>query len=219
MKKSKLSTVLLSVNLSVFIISFSIAVVILCRPFYYMHINLYNLEQQSGFNREEIITAYDEMLDFCIGKSDEFSTGVMRYSEEGKAHFVDCVFLFKLDFWLAGISGAILILFLVLEKKEIVSIPYIYGHGYLYYGPIFTAVIFLIIGFVAALDFDQFFVIFHHVLFPGKDNWMFSSYYDQIINVLPEEYFANCGIFIVVLIVILCTVCIRKDKKTFIHEK
>jgi integral membrane protein (TIGR01906 family) len=52
------------------------------------------------------------------------------------------------------------------------------------------------VGGLAALDFNRAFVIFHHIFFPGKDNWMFDPRTDEIILVLPQEFFRNCAILI-----------------------
>jgi integral membrane protein (TIGR01906 family) len=54
----------------------------------------------------------------------------------------------------------------------------------------------LVVGGLAALDFDRAFVIFHHIFFPGKDNWMFDPRTDAIILVLPQQFFMNCAILI-----------------------
>lgn len=88
MKSSKLLTVLLAVLAAVILLTASIAVPILCRPFYYAHVGPLQLCEQTGLTREEITTAFDEMLDYCLG-ADEFSTGVLHWSEEGKSHFTD----------------------------------------------------------------------------------------------------------------------------------
>ncbi|MFC2694793.1 MAG: TIGR01906 family membrane protein [Lactobacillus sp.] len=43
----------------------------------------------------------------------------------------------------------------------------------------------------AAVDFDEFFVIFHHIFFHNA-NWLFDPATDPIINVLTEGFFAAC---------------------------
>ena len=67
------------------LLAFSIAAPIVCRPFYYAHIGPLELEAHTGLSREEIKTAYNEMLDYCLGE-EEFSTGEIKicrdFSEE-----------------------------------------------------------------------------------------------------------------------------------------
>ena len=80
-----------------FVLSLSIAIPILFRPFYYVHINAMDLPEQSGYSYQEIKDAYDDMMDFCVYGRQPFATGVMKYSEDGKSHFEDVAVLFKID--------------------------------------------------------------------------------------------------------------------------
>jgi integral membrane protein (TIGR01906 family) len=61
----------------------------------------------------------------------------------------------------------------------------------------------LIVGLLAASDFDKAFRVFHTVFFPGKDNWVFDPHADEIIKAMPEEFFMNCAILIISSIVII----------------
>lgn len=201
MKRSKLLNWILSVNWMAFILAFSIAVPLLFRPFFYWHINAMNLVEYSGFSESEIRQAYDEMMDSCVfGK--EFSTGVMKYSESGKAHFEDVAVLFRIDFIVLAASAIILITGYVLGKKGIK--PDYRLHSPRYTGSVLLLAATVIIGCLCAVDFDKAFVTFHHIFFPGKTNWIFSPNEDEIINVLPEEFFRNCAILIGVIMIGLC---------------
>ncbi|MDE6591127.1 MAG: DUF1461 domain-containing protein, partial [Oscillospiraceae bacterium] len=71
--------------------------------------------------------------------------------------------------------------------------------------------VFLLIGGLAALDFDRAFVIFHALFFPGKTNWLFDPRTDQIINILPQEFFRNCAILILALLVLGCAALTASD--------
>lgn len=97
---NKLPAIVMSIAVALAILTGSIAAPIIIRPFYYAQIDPLELERSSGLSREEIIEAYDEVLDYCIGASDEFSAGVLPFSESGSAHFADCRRLFILDLWL-----------------------------------------------------------------------------------------------------------------------
>ena len=105
MKKSKTLAVVMILTTALFILSLSIAIPIVFRPFYYWHINLLKLPQTSGFSYEQIRVAYDEMMDFCFGLSSVFSTGDLRFSESGMLHFVDVRRLFLLDLAVLTVSG------------------------------------------------------------------------------------------------------------------
>ena len=75
--------------------------------------------------------------------------------------------------------------------------PYRLGrHSAPYWAAVLAVTLPLVIGALAALDFDRAFVIFHSIFFPGKTNWVFDWYADQIIRVLPQAFFMNCAILI-----------------------
>lgn len=211
MKQSKLLTVALAIVTALFILTASIALPILCRPFYYMHIGPLGLEEYTGLSRDLIVQAYDEMMDFCTGLTDEFSTGVLAWSQSGRDHFVDVRGLFLLDLWAAGITGTALLAWALIRRRVRLR-PYRFrkrGPGF--WGCMGLAGAFLTIGGLAALDFDRAFVLFHALFFPGKDNWLFDWKVDQIILILPQEFFRNCAIFILALIVIACAALILRD--------
>ena len=128
MKKcSRLLSVLMSIAVALAILTGSIAAPIIIRPFYYAQIEPLELEQSSSLSREEIIEAYDEVLDYCIGASDEFSAGVLPFSESGSAHFADCRTLFILDLWLFFGSMAVIVLLKLYEQRH--ELPRLRGHG------------------------------------------------------------------------------------------
>ena len=66
MRPSKPASVLLSLVLALLVLSFSISVPILLRPFYYVQIDALHLPEQTGWSAEVIREAYDEVLDFCV---------------------------------------------------------------------------------------------------------------------------------------------------------
>ena len=85
-------------------------------------------------------------------------------------------------------------------------------HRFLNRGPGFWAAAglgaaFLAVGGLAALNFDRAFVIFHSVFFPGKDNWIFDWRTDPIILFLPQDFFRNCAVLILGLLLFWC-VCL-----------
>ena len=67
------------------------------------------------------------------------------------------------------------------------------------------------VGGLAALDFDRAFVIFHRVFFPGKENWIFDWQTDPIILFLPQDFFRNCAILILLLLLVWCGALIAAD--------
>ena len=183
-----------AVCLFFFVLTVSIGLPIYIRPFYYAHIEAMDLPESSGFTASEIKDAYDEVLDYLTLPGKTFGTGVMKCSEAGEAHFVDCKVLFDLNAGVLIASALSLIALFFLRKK---LGPYRLGrHSSAFYAGISAVVLPLVLGGLAALDFDRAFVVFHRIFFPGKDNWLFDYYADEIIRVLPQEFFMHCGILI-----------------------
>ena len=210
MKTSKPLCALIAVLAALTLLTAAIAAPILCRPFYYAHIGPLELEERTGLTREEIKTAFDEMLDYCLGAG-EFSTGALRWSESGKAHFTDVRGLFLLDLWgLAGCAAA-LIAALLFARGTGRTPARPLGRGPAFWAGAGLGGAFLLVGALAALDFDRAFVVFHALFFPGKDNWLFDPRVDQIITILPQEFFRNCAILILALLVLGCAALIAWD--------
>ena len=202
-----------AVLIALVILSGSIALPILCRPFFYMHIKPMNLGAMVGLTEEGVKTAYNEMMDYCTGVSNTFSAGQLPFSQEGASHFADVQKLFVLDFRVLAVSGVLLLTLLLWQRKKPVRLL---GHTPGFWGAIGLGVSFLVIGGLAALDFGRAFVIFHKLFFPGKDNWLFDSRKDPIINMLPAEFFRNCAVLILVSILLACGILIVYDIK---HKK
>lgn len=213
MKQSKLLSVFLAAVTALFIFTAAIAAPILLRPFYYAHITPLNLEGRTGLSRAQIVTAYDEMMDFCTGRTEVFSVGGLSYTQAGQDHFADVRGLFLLDLWAAALSGLVLLGWPLAGKRARVC-PYRFRkRGFLFWGSTGLCVSMLCVGGLSALDFGRAFVLFHTLFFPGKDNWMFDRHLDAVINILPQAFFRNCAIFILALVLLLSGVCLFLDKR------
>ena len=212
MKKcSKLLAAVMAAAVALALLTGSIAAPIVIRPFYYVQIEPLKLEQLSGLSREEIIAAYDEVLDYCIGASDEFSAGVLPFSESGSAHFADCRTLFILDLWLFfGSMVVIAALKLYDRRHELLCLR---GHGAPFWGAVGIGAVLIAVAAAAAADFDRAFTVFHALFFPGKDNWIFDPAQDPIITLMPEEFFRNCAILILAVLLIAGAAIIISDKR------
>lgn len=208
--KNRFISVLLSVALGLLVVGVSIGVPIVCRPFYYAHIDALDLPGATGWDRETIREAYDGVMDYMF-RGSEFSTGALRWSESGKSHFADVKVLFHLDLWVAGLSAAAVAVLLALSRR-------VRPHRFLGRGPSFWAglgllAVFAVILVLGASDFDRAFVVFHSIFFPGKTNWIFDAATDQVILILPEVYFRNCAILALVILFVLVAVCLVLGRK------
>lgn len=214
--KNKISKIIMEISISFFIMTFAIGFTILFRPFYYANIKILNLEQKSGYEYKVIKEAYDDVMDFLVF-DEEFKTGELAYSTEGKAHFEDCKVLFDLNFYVLLISSGLIFIILALKKNKVIELKY-EKLKIGVYATIFLVIIFGILGIWGILDFDGLFTVFHTVCFPGKTNWVFDSYNDQIINILPTSVWMAFAELIAFIILVFVFFIILNQIKQFKHR-
>ena len=211
MKQSKTLSILLSLLTALLVLSGSIAVPILCRPFYYAHVDALGLAEYTGLTREQIYQSYGAVLDYCTGRTETFSAGPLPFSQSGADHFTDVRGLFLLDLRVLAASLVGLILVLALCRWRRTRPCRFLGRGPGVWAAGGLGLVFLVVGGLAALDFDRAFVVFHHLFFPGKDNWLFDWRTDPVILILPQEYFRNCAILALGLLLVWCGALIAFD--------
>ena len=210
MRLPKALSVLCAGALALMVLSFSIAVPILCRPFYYLHINALDLPARTGWSGETIQEAYDQVLDYCV-LGQPFGTGQLAWSESGYSHFADVRELFLLDFLVLGASAALCVLLLALRLWQKKPFSPLLGRGPGFWAGVSAGGLVLVVAGLAALDFDRAFTVFHALFFPGKDNWIFDPAADQIIQVMPQTFFRNCAILIGGVLLVCCAGLILAD--------
>ena len=197
MVKDKISSIIFSISIFFFIITLSISLPIYFRPFYYLHINALDLVEESGHSYSEIKEAYDNVLDYLTLPNKEFSVGVMNYSEIGASHFADCKALFNLNAVILFFSGFIILIFILLKKLGKIKEYRYFNRSPSFLGASTLLSLTVVLTSVSCVNFYNTFTVFHKIFFYGKDNWIFDPRYDEIINILPEQFFMNCAIFIV----------------------
>lgn len=207
MKEKVINTtvsILYGIAIAVLVITFSIGLPIYVRQFYYWHIDSLDMVERTGYDYQTIKDAYDEVLDYLTIPGKEFGTGELRYSEEGASHFADCKVLFDLNAQAFLVAIWVLAVIIILKNKGLVNILKPRGFGVGFWAGVGTLGFFGVVALLASLDFNTAFVVFHSIFFPGKDNWLFNPSTDQIIRVMPQEFFMNCAILIVSSIITLC---------------
>ena len=196
MKSSRTLSAIFALTLFLLILTVSIGLPIYIRPFYYAHIDAMGIPEYSGYDRETIRDAYDAVLDYLTLPGRTFSTGALPHSEEGAAHFADCKVLFDLNRNVLLGSATVLVVLRLLRKNGKTG-PYRLGkHSAARWAAVLALIAPLVIGGLAAVNFDKAFVIFHKIFFPGKSNWLFDWRTDPIILVLPQDFFMHCAMLI-----------------------
>ena len=215
---NKLLSLLFVLSIVVLTITFSIGLPIYVRPFYYAHIDALGLDEAWGIEKEEIIEAYDEVLDFLTMDGREFGTGSLRFSENGKKHFEDCKILFDLNKNAFFASLLIAAALLLLNKLGVIELARPKDMPLSFFAGVGALVLFASLAVIVAQDFRAAFTVFHTIFFPGKSNWKFNPNYDPIILFMPWQFFRNSAILICSSILIISVVLIirgiRKKNKT-----
>ncbi len=210
-------TVIFGVAVFIFIITFSIGLPIYCRFFYYMQIEPLGIPEATGHSVAQIKAAYDQVLDYLTLPNKEFGAGVFAFSQEGAAHFADCKGLFDLNVIALIISTIIISVLLFLNKVGVVELYRPFGLSVSFFSAVGIFIFFAVIGLIVAIDFNSAFITFHHLFFPGKDNWTFDPRVDEIISALPQQFFMNCAILIgasiILISVVIIIFCLIKHKK------
>ena len=166
-----------------------------------------NLPQTTNLSYDVIKNAYDEVLDFLVFNK-PFGVGELSYSRAGKEHFEDCKILFDLNFY-ALISSFITVLCIfLLNKIKLIEVKKYFGLDPIFYSSICALIVPLLVGIFAVIDFDTAFNLFHYIFFPGKGNFVFYPDIDEIIKILPVEFFKNCALLIGSSLLILTTIMI-----------
>ena len=130
-------TVILILSLIVLMISFSIAIPMYFRPFYYLHINGLDLVEKTKYSFYVIKNAYDDVLDYLLFNQ-PFSTGELKYSIEGKSHFEDCKILFNFNSICLILSFAISSTILFFCKIKKIELKRYLGFHPMFFSSIFT---------------------------------------------------------------------------------
>ena len=94
----KLLSVFAAFAMALTILTGSIALPLVARPFYRAQIEPLGIPARSGLTAEQIGAAFDDVMDYCLGKRPDFAAGVLSFSPEGASHFADVRRLFLRTF-------------------------------------------------------------------------------------------------------------------------
>jgi len=193
-----------------FLVSLSVTLVLNLRCIYYFDIGYLDLENETGYSEEVIRANYDALIDYNLlfkgGEELEFPDFPM--SENAATHFREVKRIFVALQVMLLVTGAVLAAFCVgiairhkrlrkdsstggksrLQKQSRLAA----NVGALKLLSVFTFAIPIVLGILAAANWDSFFVRFHELFF-NNDYWLFDPVTDPVILILPDEFFAHCA--------------------------
>ena len=178
-----------------FLLSFSILLTIyLALIFYPMEIQWLNLTDRVFLKRETILYNFHILMNYLTNPfSQVLEMPDFRSSTAGLHHFAVVKNLFHL-----------------VQLVTLVTLPSFYffvknivkkGFLALYRKSTLTLLVLpLVIGLLGVLiGFEQFFTLFHQILFVGDDTWLFDPAKDPVILILPETFFLHAFVLFFVL--------------------
>ena len=178
-----------------FLLSLSILLTIyLAWIFYPLEIQWLNLTNRVFLKSETIQYNFHILMNYLTNPfSQVLEMPDFRSSAAGLHHFAMVKNLFHL---VQLVTLVTLPCFYFFVKKIVKK-----GFLPLYRKSILTLVLLpLVIGFLGILiGFEQFFTLFHQILFVGDDTWLFDPAKDPVILILPETFFLHTFLLFFVL--------------------
>ena len=198
-KKIKAINLGVSILAMIVIICISVTITVMARPLYYMDIEYLDIPWKSGISAEACKLNYDTLIDYnLLGGDEELIFPTLKMSETGRIHFEEVKEIF-INMQLISIVGAIAMMgFAIYLKKKGVKNSMLLWMKYTF--PV-TMLIALSVGLAMAIDWQWAFTTMHEIFF-DNDYWIFNSYTDPVIKILPEEFFFHCGLLIVLFTMI-----------------
>ncbi len=191
---------MLSILYMLCILSVSVTFALHFRPLYYFDISYLKLAETSGYSREEIRDNYDTLIDYnSMFNQDELEFPSFSMSEGGRIHFQEVKRIFVAVQYLAVVSFLLCVILTLYQRRR-------RDFRFLKPAAILTTVIPLILGLLIALNWDAFFVTFHHIFFQN-DYWIFDAATDPVITILPDTFFLHEAILILVCVLSGSMIC------------
>ena len=192
--------ILLAAALTLFIFTGAVVLVLNFRWLYYIDITLLGLADKSGMTVQEIRANYDALIQYNqFWYHGELNFPNLIMSATGRIHFQEVKRIFVAIQYLCMGSGLVSLIGIIRHARR-------HNLKYLKMTGILTLAIPVILGVLAATNWDRFFVTFHHIFF-RNNYWLFDSKTDPVILILPDAYFMHCAIFILLLIVLGSLLC------------
>lgn len=166
------------------------------RDWYYEKYQAYGLSQSIGISEEEITASLWRLIDYMEGRVDsiqltvtEYGKTVEMYNQQEIDHMVDVRALYQAwrgvrDFGLPGAAVLLLAALSLTPKGKRLGLV---SRGFLAASAAFGAVL-LGLGIWVAVDFNGFWVAFHHLFFTN-DLWLMDYATCRMIRICPEQLF------------------------------
>ncbi len=172
----------------------------------------YNVGQATGLADSELEKAASGLIDYFNSNEDFIDITVTKdgqpftlFNQKEMAHLKDVKGLILLDYWVLMGTGiyvvvyaAVSLFWLARECRRRLAVSIINGSG-------FTLGLMLLLGLLALLDFDRFFLQFHLISFTN-DLWQLDPTKDYLIMLFPQGFWYDATLFCALLTVALTAI-------------
>ncbi len=194
-KKFKVTDIFIGIVFCLLFISLGVVITINFRPLYYLDVGLLHIEQESGYDKDEILRNYNALIDY----SSPFFRGDLEFptfpsSDNGLEHFKEVKNIFSFFYILGAVTliGAVSIILYKSRKRD---------YHYLLVSTITSIVLPILVALPLIINFDTTFIVFHKLFF-RNDYWMFDPSTDPVINILPSAFFMHCAFLIILFLLV-----------------
>ncbi|WP_427813193.1 TIGR01906 family membrane protein [Enterococcus sp. 22-H-5-01] len=200
------------VCLIVALLTLAITLTINARWLYRFDIMHLNLLDYTTLSDKELLHNFDQLMQYLNTpwihnlKLDDFPL-----SASGALHFYEVKRLFLLNYGLLIVTVVPNVFYVrrLIKQKRLWTLIQPFK---------LAMVVPIVIAFLMAVNFDQFFITFHGLFF-NNDAWIFNPATDPIINVLPETFFLHCFILFFILLEIFYFLPIYFGKRALKKEQ
>lgn len=194
--KDYISDFILGFIFTLFFLSIGVIFVVNFKPLYYLDVTLLNIEERSGLSRDIIKENYDTLIEYNSPFfTDELELPTLKSSDTGLQHFVEVKRIITSFYYLAAITGVLLIPFVIYKIRRDHSLRFFRSASAM------ILIIPIIVGIWFAVNFDQAFVTFHQIFF-DNDYWIFSPETDPVITILPDTFFLHSAVVIMLVMLL-----------------
>jgi len=199
MKKEKWFTpvnIITAIVIAVLVLSSSVTATLFDRGAYIRLEEKLDLSKTTGISEEELLQNYNALIDYnSVFFSGPLVFPTLPMSDTGRIHFSQVKTIFsalQISLMISAVLAALLCV-LLLRK----------GRGrFLAFGGILSLMIPAVVGSIMAIvGWDRFFILFHQAFF-NNNYWIFDAQTDPVILILPDEFFLDCLVRIIMGIVI-----------------
>ncbi len=155
---------------------------------------------------KDMPTVIKRLSGYVVGRYPQFNyqleiNGVKQdvYGEREVLHMKDVRKIFDITRYLAAFMALYITAFFFANKQDD-KLKYLVDLTRA--GLIGVVVITLFLGLLVMLDFSKYFVVFHEIFF-SNDLWLLNPATDRLIQMLPEVFFRDMAVAIVLLAVVL----------------